>query len=141
MTDTTITTLPAAPLHALEVWSNPAAVGARFQAAFTAALPAMARSLQLPAMRLIRVEPTVWLIEGDVAGLAEVLGADGSLTAVGGGVVRVRLAGPGWRSLLMEGGVFDAESAQFSTGCSAATLIDHVNVRLLVESEDSCLAE
>ena len=140
MTDTTITTLPAAPLHALEVWSNPAAVGARFQAAFTAALPAMARSLQLPAMRLIRVEPTVWLIEGDVAGLAEVLGADGSLTAVGGGVVRVRLAGPGWRSLLMEGGVFDAESAQFSTGCSAATLIDHVNVRLLVESEDSCLA-
>ena len=140
MTDTTITTLPAAPLHALEVWSNPAAVGARFQAAFTAALPAMARSLQLPAMRLIRVEPTVWLIEGDVAGLAEVLGADGSLTAVGGGVVRVRLAGPGWRSLLMEGGVFDAESARFSTGCSAATVIDHVNVRLLVESEDSCLA-
>ena len=131
MTDTTITTLPAAPLHALEVWSNPAAVGARFQAAFTAALP---------AMRLIRVEPTVWLIEGDVAGLAEVLGADGSLTAVGGGVVRVRLAGPGWRSLLMEGGVFDAESARFSTGCSAATVIDHVNVRLLVESEDSCLA-
>ena len=140
MTDTTITTLTAAPLHALDVWSHPAAVGARFQAAFGAALPAMGRSLQLPAMHLIRFEPTVWLIEGDVAGLAEVLGADGSLTAVGGGVVRVRLAGPGWRSLLMEGGVFDAESAQFSTGCSAATLIDHVNVRLLVESEDSCLA-
>ena len=53
--------------------------------------------------------------------------------------MRVRLAGPGWRSLLMEGGVFDAESPAFSTGCSASTVIDHVNVRLLVESED-CLA-
>ena len=140
MTDITVTTLPAAPLHALEILSNPPAVGARFEAALGAALPAMGRSLELPALRLIRFEPTVWLVEGDTAGLADVLGPDGSLTSIGGGVVRVRLAGPGWRSLLMEGGVFDAESPKFAKGCSASTLIDHVNVRLLVESDDSCLA-
>ena len=140
MTDVSVTALPAAPLHALEIWSNPSAVAARFLAETGAALPAMGSSLHLPAMRLIRFEPTVWVVEGDTAGLAEVLGTDGCLTAIGGGVVRVRLAGPGWRSLLMEGAVFDAESTAFSAGCSASTLIDHVNVRLLVESDDSCLA-
>ncbi len=140
VTDLTVTTLPAAPLHVLEIWSDPAAVAARFQAALGAPLPAMERSLELPAMRLIRFEPTVWLVEGDIAGLADVLDTDGSLTAIGGGVGRVRLAGAGWRSLLMEGGVFDTESSNFSAGCSASTMIDHVNVRLLVESEDACLA-
>ena len=140
VTEPTITALPAAPLHALEIWSNPPAVAERFNAATQAALPAMGKSLTLPAMRLIRYEPTVWLVEGDIAELAEVLGPDGCLTAIGGGVVRVRLAGRGWRSLLMEGGVFDAEAVDFSTGCSASTVIDHVNVRLLVESEDACLA-
>jgi heterotetrameric sarcosine oxidase gamma subunit len=140
VTDLTVTTLPAAPLHALEIWNNPSAVAARFEAAMGAALPALGKSLALATMQLIRFEPTVWLIEGETGGLAEMLGPDGSLTAIGGGVVRVRLSGAGWRSLLMEGGVFDAESPAFAAGCSATTLIDHVNVRLLVESEDSCLA-
>ena len=140
VTDVSVTILPAAPLHALEIWSNPGVVAARFEAAMRAALPAMGQSLASSAMQAIRYEPTVWLVEGDTAGLAEVLGPDGSLTSLGGGVVRVRLAGPGWRSLLMEGGVFNAEAADFSTGCSATTLIDHVNVRLLVESEDACRA-
>ena len=140
MTDIAITQLPAAPLHVLEIWSNPVTVLARFEAAFGARLPLLGASLQLSAMQLIRYEPTVWLAEGDPAGLAEILGADGSLTAIGGGVVRVRLQGSGWRSLLMEGGVFDAESADFAAGSSAATLIDHVNVRLYVESDDACLA-
>lgn len=140
MTDLAITPLPAAPLHVLEIWSNPSAVARRFAKAFGASLPSLGSSLQLPAMLLIRYEPTVWLVEGDTAGFAEVLGSDGSLTAIGGGLVRVRLSGAGWRGLLMEGGVFDAESDDFAPGCSAATLIDHVNVRLLVESNDACLA-
>lgn len=140
MTDITIITLPAAPLHVFEIWSNPAVVANRFEAALGSSLPVLGAALQLSAMRLIRYEPTVWLAEGDPAGLAEILGADGSLTAIGGGVARVRLGGPGWRSLLMEGGVFDAESADFAAGSSAATLIDHVNVRLYVESDDACLA-
>ena len=140
MTDVAITVLPAAPLHVLDIWSNPVAVAKRVAKAYGASLPPLGSSLQLPSMQLIRYEPTVWLVEGEIGGLAEVLGSEGSLTAIGGGLVRVRLSGAGWRSLLMEGGVFDAESDSFGPGCSAATLIDHVNVRLLVESDNACLA-
>lgn len=53
-----------------------------------------------------------------------------ALTAIGGGIVRVALSGPGWRRLLMEGGVFDAESQPFGPGCGATSIIDHANVRL-----------
>lgn len=140
MTDVTITALPAAPLHALEIWSHPAGVAARFEAATGFSLPPSGRSSGSDALRLIRFEPTVWLVEGDTAALPAILGEDGALTAIGGGIVRVRLLGKGWRSLLMEGGVFDAETPAFAPGCSAATIIDHVNVRLFVESADACIA-
>ena len=140
MTDVAITQLPAAPLNVLEIWSNPLAVLDRFEKAFGLSLPPLRSSLQLPDRLLTRCEPTVWLVEGETTGLTELLGSDGSITAIGGGLVRVRLTGAGWRSLLMEGGVFDAESKNFAPGCSAATVIDNVNVRLLVESDDACLA-
>lgn len=138
MTDVTITALPAAPLHVLEIWSNAPAVAKRFEAATGFALPAMARSDGTDALRLIRYEPTVWLVEGDVSALRDISGEDGSLTSIGGGMVRVRLSGGGWRTLLMEGGVFDAESPNFTAGCSAATIIDHVAVRLHVINETTC---
>lgn len=138
MTDVTITILPAAPLHAFEIWSHPTAVAKRFKAATGFALPPMGRSAGSDALRLIRYEPSVWLVEGDTVDLQSILGEDGALTAIGGGVVRVRLSGDGWRTLLMEGGVFDAESPDFAPGCSAATIIDHVAVRLHVVSDDMC---
>ena len=140
MTDVTITTLSAAPLHALEIWSNSGEVAQRFEAATGFALPPSGRASGGDALRLIRFEPTVWLVEGDASALPAILGEDGALTAIGGGIVRVRLSGPGWRSLLMEGGVFDAETPDFAPGCSAATIIDHVNVRLFVENGDACIA-
>ena len=140
VTDVNINPLAAAPLYAMEIWGDAGDVARRFAYSFGFALPRMGRSAGNETLRLIRYEPTVWLVEGDVAGLADVLTADGALTAIGGGIVRVRLAGPGWRRLLMEGGVFDAESPDFAAGCSATTLIDHVNVRLCVESEDACIA-
>ena len=140
MTDVTITAILAAPLHALEIWSNPAAVAKRFEAAAGFALPPSGRSSGSGALRLIRFEPNVWLVEGDASALPAILAEDGALTAIGGGIVRVHLSGPGWRSLLMEGGVFDAESSAFAPGCSAATIIDHVNVRLHVECETACIA-
>ena len=140
MTDVTITTLPATPLHALEIWSNPAKVAKRFKAATGFELPPSGRSRGNDALRLIRFEPTVWLVEGDTSALEAILGEDGALTAIGGGIVRVRLSGLGWRSLLMEGGVFDAEAPDFAPGCSAATLVDQVNLRLHVESADTCIA-
>jgi heterotetrameric sarcosine oxidase gamma subunit len=129
---------PAAPLHALEIWSEAPAVAKRFEAATGFALPLLGRSGGDEALRLIRYEPTVWLVEGDASALPAILGEDGAITAIGGGIVRVRLSGEGWRTLLMEGGVFDAEAPEFSTGCSAATIIDHVNVRLHVVSDDAC---
>ncbi len=138
MTKVTITTLPAAPLHVFEIWSNPAAVAKRFKAAMGFALPATGRSVGSDALRLIRFEPTVWLVEGDISTLDDVLADDGALTDIGGGIVRIRLSGSDWRTLLMEGGVFDAEDPAFRAGCSAATVIDHVNVRLHVISDDAC---
>ncbi len=144
MTEVTLTVLPAAPLHALEIWRNAAEVARRFAGAGLD-LPRLGRSNwgQLggsAGLCLIRYEPTVWLVEGDIAPLPALLETDGALTAIGGGVVRVRLSGTGWRALLMEGGVFDAESADFAVGCSAATLIDHVAVRLHVVHADACIA-
>jgi heterotetrameric sarcosine oxidase gamma subunit len=138
VTDITITILPAAPLHALEIWSNPAAVAELFKAATGFALPTMGRSGGSDTLCLIRYEPTVWLVEGDASALSGILADNGALTAIGGGIVRVRLSGKGWRTLLMEGGVFDAENPAFAPGCSAATIIDHVAVRLHVVSDDAC---
>ena len=140
MTDLTIAALPPAPLHAVEVWGDPHGVAARFEAVLGLVLPSMGRSAGRDGLTLIRFEPTVWLAEGDIAPVAAILGGDGAVTAIGGGIVRVRITGGGWRTLLMEGGVFDAESEVFAAGCCAATIIDHVDVRLLVESEDACLA-
>jgi heterotetrameric sarcosine oxidase gamma subunit len=140
VTDVTITPLPAAPLHAFEIWSNAPAVAKRFEAATGFAFPPMGRSAGTDALRLIRYEPTVWLVEGDASALPDTLAQDGSLTAIGGGIVRVRLSGKGWRTLLMEGGVFDAENPAFAPRCSAATIIDHIAVRLHVVSDDVCVA-
>jgi heterotetrameric sarcosine oxidase gamma subunit len=134
---TTITALDPAPLHAVEIWSNPQAVAARVEAALGMALPPMGQTTESHALTLMRFEPTVWLAEGDVSSLVTLPGEDGAITAIGGSVVRVRIAGPGWREVLMEGGVFDAENAAFAPGCCAATIIDHVNVRLFVESADA----
>jgi heterotetrameric sarcosine oxidase gamma subunit len=138
VTDVTITMLPAAPLHALEIWSNVATVAKRFDFATGFALPPMGRSAGTDTRRLIRYEPTVWLVEGDASALPPILREDGSITAIGGGIVRVRLSGKGWRTLLMEGSMFDAESPAFTPGSSAATIIDHVAVRLHVVSDDAC---
>lgn len=137
---TSIIALPAAPLHVLEIWRNPQEVAARAARALGFALPAMGCSASSAAITLMRFEPTVWLAEGDVSVLADTLGDDGALTAIGGGIVRLRLAGPDWRELLMEGGVFDAQSPAFGPGSTAATVIDHVGVRLYVESESACIA-
>lgn len=138
MTDMVIAVLPPVPLHALEIWSNPAAVAKRFLATTGFAMPQMGHSAGSDGLRLIRYEPTVWLVEGDVTALPAILADDGTITAIGGGVERVRLTGPTWRTLLMEGGVFDAENPDFKPGCSAATIIDHVAVRLHVIADDAC---
>ena len=111
MTEVAISRLPEAPLHVVEIWSHPQDVAQRFAAAMGFALPAMGQSASNDRLGLMRFEPSVWLAEGDVSGLADILAENGALTEIGGGVVRIRLSGAGWRALLMEAGVFDAKSA------------------------------
>ena len=139
VTELTISALPPAPLHAVEIWSNPGAFSERCLAVLGVAPPRMGQSAASDALTLMRYEPTVWLAEGDCGRLEDLLRGDGAITAIGGGIVRVRIAGAGWRSLLMQGSFFDAESPAFAPGACAATVIDHVAVRLFVESAGSCL--
>jgi heterotetrameric sarcosine oxidase gamma subunit len=136
VTDVTIEKLGHAPLHVLELWGDPKAAAKRIAKALGNDLPATGRAQG----NVLRLSPTTWLVTGDIAALREALGDGGALASVGGGLVQVRLSGPGWRSLLMEGGLFDAESADFTPDSVATTLIEHVTVTLRVESAHSCLA-
>jgi heterotetrameric sarcosine oxidase gamma subunit len=132
----TIEKLGHAPLHVLELWGDPKAAAKRIAKALGHDLPAIGRAQG----NVLRLSPTTWLVTGDIAALREALGDGGALTPTGGGYERVRLSGPAWRSLLMEGSLFDAESAEFAIDCVVTTPIDHVAVTLRVESENACLA-
>lgn len=136
MTELQIEHLPPAPLHLLELWGDPRPAAARIAKVLGHALPPAGQSQG----QVLRLSPTAWLIDGELPDLAKALGDDGALTSVGGGLVRLRFSGAGWRSLLMEGALFDAESPAFAPGCVATTLIEHVSVTLRVESDAACLA-
>ena len=86
----------------------------------------------------LQVEPRRWwLIDpGDqLAVIEQMLGDKGALTAIGGGLMRATLIGPGWRSQLMISGMFDAEAPSFKPGDCAATLINHTQVLIHAISE------
>ncbi len=136
MTEVTIEELGRAPLHVFELWGDPKAAAKRIAKALGHHLPKVGKAQG----NVLRLSPTTWLIEGEVAAIKAALADGGALTPSGGGNKRVRLSGPAWRSLLMEGGLFDAESVEFATDCVATTLIEHVTVTLRVEGADSCLA-
>ena len=136
MTDVTIEALGRAPLHVLELWGDPKPAAKRIAKALGHDLPRAGKA----EGSVLRISPNTWLVEGDVAAMRKALGSDGALTPAGGGYERVRLSGPAWRSLLMEGGLFDAESPAFAVDCVVTTPIDHVAVTLRVESENACLA-
>lgn len=133
-----IHTAPAGPIHALDLWD--AAGPERAAAALGFALPAPGRSAGDGQLRALRLKPAVWWLDGplDPAALEQALAGTGAVTAIGGGLVRVRLEGAGWRALLMRDAVFDAEDPAFGPGCCAATLIAHVPVRLHVLAEAVC---
>ncbi|MBS3928445.1 MAG: hypothetical protein KGZ65_08570 [Sphingomonadales bacterium] len=136
MTDVTIEHLGRTPLHVLELWGDPKVAAKRIAKTLGHDLPKVGRA----EGDLVRLSPTTWLVEGDVAALKQALGDDGALTPTGGGYERVRLSGPAWRSLLMEGALFDAESPAFGIDSVVTTPIDHIAVTLRVESENACLA-
>lgn len=128
-------------VHALELWG--AGAVPRLAALLGFPLPPPSHANGGERLRAIRVEPAVWLLDGpdlDTAAIETALGEDGALTAIGGGLVRVRIVGPGWRALLMADGLFDAEDPAFAPGCAAATIMAHVPIRLHVLEADTCEA-
>ena len=127
----------SATLLIVEIWGDVAVVEARLRAT----LPAPGKALAAAGWRALWWEPETWLIrpaaEADstvAAGLSAAIGGEGALTDVSGAFRRIVLQGPAWRSLLMIGGVFDAESPSFGPGCVAGTVIHHTPVRLDVLS-------
>ena len=126
-----------------EIWSGHKAAQARLAKALGGPLPGVCKSADLGAARLIWVEQNTWLVrtspaDGDetLATLTKALGKDGSTTDMSGALRRLRISGPGWRTLLTIGGVFDAESPTFAPGCMAGTIVAHSPVRYDVISED-----
>ena len=131
----------AGAVHALELW-DPAGAAA-LAGLLGHALPPVGHSAGQAGRRVLRQQPLVWLLDGcefDLAAIEQALDGHGALTAIGGGLRRARLTGPGWRTVLMHDGVFDAESAAFAPGCTATTIIAHVAVTLHVVGADGCEA-
>lgn len=116
--DVTITFMPAGAIIVLDRWDD-----------------------QQPDVRgvaALQVEPRRWwLIDpGEkLAAVEQMLGDKGALTAIGGGLMRAVLKGPGWRAQLMISGLFDAEDPSFKPGDCAATLIHHTQVWIHAISE------
>jgi hypothetical protein len=71
VTDVTITPLPAQPLHAIEIWSNPEAVARRFKAAIGFALPGTGRSDGSDALRIRPVSFAISLTNVSTDGAPE----------------------------------------------------------------------
>ena len=89
----------------------------------------------------LQVEPRRWWLlgaEDRIETLAQQIANHGALAPIGGGLVRATLSGEGWRSLLMNAGLFDAEGPAFTTGSLASTMIHHIAVRLVVTGDQSC---
>ena len=89
----------------------------------------------LGGVRALRVEPRRWwLLDAGVRAAAE----GEAVAPIGGGLVRATLTGPGWRSLLMIAGLFDAEDPGFGPGAVAATVVHHVPVWIAPVASDTC---
>lgn len=122
MIDASVTTAPAGDVIVLDLW------GADGPPADT-------------AIRVLQVEPRRWWLIGAgdrVTDIAARIADTGTLTPIGGGLVRATLAGPEWRTLLMISGCFDAEDRDFGIGRVAATVIHHIPVWIAVTGDTAC---
>ncbi len=136
---------PAPPVLALvDVWGAREVVSPRLQETLGVPFPAPGRFLVGRLCRVSWWEPNRVLVrsapsDGEAVHdrLSRAVGSQGAVTDVTGDWVGLRLFGAGWRSLLMVGGVFDAEAAAFDEGSTAGTLLHHVPVRLEVVASDA----
>jgi heterotetrameric sarcosine oxidase gamma subunit len=129
--------LPNRTLLLLEVWEEVSVVEHRLGSA----LPGPGQALAAEGWRALWWEPGTWLIrltadDGPAlpGRVSAALDSEGAATDVSGAFRRIALEGPAWRSLLMIGGVFDAESPDFGPGCVAGTVIHRIPVHLDVLS-------
>ncbi len=139
----TLQTPEPSRLLRFEIWSGHKATQARMAKALGGPVPGVGKSAELGALRLIWVEQNTWLVrthpadaDQTLATLTAALGKDGSATDMSGALRRLRISGPGWRTLLTIGGVFDAENPGFGPGSMAGTIVAHSPVRYDVISED-----
>jgi len=121
-----IVVLAPEPLTQIEIWGDLAPVEHRLGAT----LPKAGQSVTLNSSRVMWWEPKVWLVRGSDLDLAAAFADDGAAIDLTGAFTRLRITGAAWRELLMIGGVFDAESSNFSPDCIAGTVIHHLPVRL-----------
>jgi heterotetrameric sarcosine oxidase gamma subunit len=130
---------PAGALLALDLWD--AADDAAATAALGLTLPGPGRAETGAAGAVLRLGPRRWWLDG--AGFAQdaiapALNGTGAVTAVDGGWVRVRLAGAGWRALMMESGLIDAEDPGFDPGSVAVTHLCHARCVIHVRAATRC---
>jgi heterotetrameric sarcosine oxidase gamma subunit len=137
--------LPPAGLIELHVWGDLGRAMTRVADVLGAPLPAPGHAADVGAgWRAIRIGPARWRLAGPLEEIDarlerfdQALAPDGAAIDLSGGFARLRIVGDGWRSLLMIGGVFDAEDLAFGPGCTAATVLRHVAVRYDVVGEDT----
>ncbi|WP_353227204.1 sarcosine oxidase subunit gamma family protein [Novosphingobium sp.] len=126
---------PADTLFALDLWHG--ADHAAASAALGFALPDAGQGVAVAGGTVLRVGPRRWWLNG--AGFADLTPGDqGVVTPVGGGWTRVTLNGAGWRDLIMQSGLIDAESAQFGSGSVAVTPLHHARCAVFVRANDIC---
>lgn len=133
---TELTVSPAGALLALDLWDaadTPAA-----SQALGLDLPGPGRAHVGTAGTIMRLGPRRWCLDGAGFALAPALGGCGVVTAIGGGWTRVQLHGAGWRDLVMECGLIDAENPEFGPGSVAASLLCHVRCVIHVREPAQC---
>ncbi len=126
---------PAGALMALDLWR--ADDDAAASGALGVAMPGPGRAAVGWAGTIMRVGPRRWWL--DLAEFAQAtLNGSGVVTAIGGGWTRVRLDGAGWRDLIMQCGLIDAEHSDFGPGSVVTTLLCHVRCVLHVRAATQC---
>ncbi len=131
VTDMVVT--PAETLLSLDLWD------ARDAYLGDIALPAPGRALSTAGGMILRVGPKRWWLDGAfvAADVTAVLAGRGVVTPNAGGWRRVRLTRD-WRDLIMQSGLFDAETPAFGPGSVAMTALCHAPCVLHVVAENTC---
>jgi sarcosine oxidase gamma subunit len=130
---------PAGALWALDLWD--AGDLAPVSHALGFVLPGPGRAETAAGGAVLRLGARRWWLDGAEFApddLATALGGAGVITPIAGGWVRVQLVGAGWRDLLMESGLIDAEDPGFDTGSVAVTPLCHARCVLHVRAPLRC---